>query len=276
LYTHPQAHNIAKLAGLFQKHSNFKVIVIPPSTNALGVSLICDLDDHCDGPIVGYNAPGDFVLNALGASADNELDMPALNQQEGTFVSIDKRVVPLNAAVDYSGFELLDLVNEFGLDKEYAIELTSSLPLEKGFESRSFDSLPNYFDNAGVEQRGYLLSSSSVQPSGKIDELSDIGEFNGTVVYRCNPVLQFSPFTAKCSAISEQARLLASQSFMEKHTLQPNDVVELISEGKSIQLIVNSDLKISGDYALLPTFDRLGTSNTGYRFTPSTLKKVSL
>ena len=38
---------------------------------------------------VGYNEKADFQISALG---DGALDMPALNQQEGTFVNIDKRV----------------------------------------------------------------------------------------------------------------------------------------------------------------------------------------
>ena len=69
----------------------------------MGVSLICDLDAEAGDYVIGYNEIGDFTLSALG---DGNLDMPALNQQEGTFTTIDKRVVPTNAALAYNGYEL--------------------------------------------------------------------------------------------------------------------------------------------------------------------------
>ena len=67
LYNHKRAKNIAKLAGLIQKYSNFKVLVIPPKVNSLGVSLICDLDKEYDGFSVGYNTKADFILTSLGS-----------------------------------------------------------------------------------------------------------------------------------------------------------------------------------------------------------------
>ena len=64
LYSHPRAENIAKLLGIIEAYSDFEVLLVPPATNALGVSLICDLDDEVEGYSVGYNTTGDFVLSA--------------------------------------------------------------------------------------------------------------------------------------------------------------------------------------------------------------------
>ena len=103
MYNHPNAANIAKLCALIEKHSKFSLLMIPELTNSLGVAQICTLSDGVDGYAIGYNCEADFKLSALG---DGDLDMPALNQQEGTLTSIDKRVSPTNAAVDYNGYVL--------------------------------------------------------------------------------------------------------------------------------------------------------------------------
>ena len=154
LYAHPRAAHIAKLVALLEEYAGFNVICIPPAGNAMGISLICDLDDEVEGVTVGYNTPADFTLSALG---DGDLDMPAMNQQEGTLTTLDKRVVPMNVALPYGGYVLNDIANALGLNAEYTIEYTQALPIEKGFEAIEFDDLPDYFDSVGNENRGYLL-----------------------------------------------------------------------------------------------------------------------
>ena len=103
LYTHARAEHIAKLIALLEQYAGFNVICVPPAGNAMGISLICDLDDAAEGKTVGYNVAADFTLSALG---DGDLDMPAMNQQEGTLTTLDKRVVPMNVALEYGGFVL--------------------------------------------------------------------------------------------------------------------------------------------------------------------------
>jgi len=109
LYFHKRAKNIANLIVALENYSPVKVAMVPPKTNSLGVALICDLDDEANGYTVGYNALGDFRLSALG---DGDLDIPALNQQEGTFTNMNKRVLPTNVALDYDGYVLNDIVQE--------------------------------------------------------------------------------------------------------------------------------------------------------------------
>jgi len=113
LYTHPNSKNLARLLGLIEKYSDFEITMIPTLTNSLGVALICELDDTKGSFTVGYNTKADFTLSALG---DGDLDMPAINQQEGTLTSINKRVNPTNAAIGYKGYELNDIANELVLE----------------------------------------------------------------------------------------------------------------------------------------------------------------
>ncbi len=55
LYRSSRADSIAKYIALLERYFNFNLIVIPPATNGLGVSLICDLDDEVEGYTIGYN-----------------------------------------------------------------------------------------------------------------------------------------------------------------------------------------------------------------------------
>jgi len=163
LYFHEKAENLAKLVALVEATCNMDVVMTPPKSNALGVALICDLDDECSGYTVGYNENGDFRLSALG---DGDLDMPAMNQQEGTLTSMAKRVLPTNAALEYDGYELNDIMKALVGAPELTIDWTEMLPVSKGFKAVAFDSLPNSYTNAGVDNRGYRLDVT-VQEGGK-------------------------------------------------------------------------------------------------------------
>ena len=108
LITHPNAENLAKLCGLVDKFTAFDVVIIPSQTNTLGVAQICTLLKEESGFSVGYNVKADFELSALG---DGDLDIPALNQQEGTYTNIDKKVIPTNAAIGFNGYTLNEIAN---------------------------------------------------------------------------------------------------------------------------------------------------------------------
>ncbi|WP_200763329.1 NADH-quinone oxidoreductase subunit G [Nitrosophilus alvini] len=276
LYTHPRAGNIARLAGLIERYTDFKVVLVPPKTNSLGVSLICDLDNEAGEYVIGYNAPGDFILSALG---EGDLDMPALNQQEGTFTNIDKRVVPTNVALPYEGYVLNDIARALGVsDKEYTVEFTKELPEEKGYKRVDFDSLPNHYTNAGEEVRGYVIEPKLTEAETKIEEIEELPEFNGTIIYRCEPVLQFSPFTNKAHQLSEQGGLYASRAFLEEHGLEPGDKVEVAGKECEVTVMVKLDDKIDGNIAYLSTFDKnIDVEKlfaAGYRFAEANIKKV--
>ena len=275
---HPRSENIAKLAGLMERYSDFKVMIVPPKTNSLGVALICDLDDTAGSYTVGYNVSGDFTLTALGAKGENELDMPALNQQEGTITSIDKRVVPLNAAIQYNGYSLGDLAKALGLELNYTVELTKELPESQGFKAVSFDSLENSFSRSGENRRGYMLESKEVATEESVETIADIGEYNGTVVYRCNPVLQFSPFTNKASQLRDENVLYGSQQFATAAKISDSDQISIdFGDGKVIKNMFKLDTSLKGTIAILGSFDEAVSAKTlpyGYRFKKTKIAPV--
>ncbi len=260
LYSHPRAENIARLAGLFERASGFKVLIIPSQTNTLGVSMICDLDEKGEGFTVGYNEEGDFVLTSLGSEGrDNALDMPALNQQEGTFVNIDKRVVPLNAAIEFKGYELNDLANALGIKKEFTIDYTKEL-----FDGVAFDDLPNRFLNDGTEDRGYVLKPKDVEINGKIEDVAELEEMNGTLVYVSNPVGQFNEWTKKSQNLNyKKGQILGSKAFMVAAKVRDSEQICVTSEKG--EMVGNYKLceNLKGTVAIVSTLD---FKADGYRF----------
>jgi NADH-quinone oxidoreductase subunit G len=276
LYSHPNAKNCARLVALIEKYTAFSVTMIPNLSNTLGVAMICDLDSERGSYTVGYNVAGDFTLSALG---NGDLDMPSLNQQEGTLTSIDKRVNPTNAALGYNGYILNDIANALEMNSKFTVDYTAQLPIQSGFKAVTFDTLPNYYTNAGEEVRGYVLDNIEVRISG--DE--DVSPFdaakamNERVVYLANPVLQFSPFTAVAHQLQSKGGLYVSASAMEASSWNEGDHVNVKTSYGEVAVSIIKDGKIEGDIAYLPTFDTDINSEAlfdGYRFTSVSIQKV--
>ncbi len=270
LYGHPNSTNLAKLCGMIEKYTDFNVVVIPSQTNTLGVSMICDLDEVASGKTVGYNMKADFEISAFG---DGDLDMPTLNQQEGTFVSINKRVVPTNAAISYNGYELSDIANAL-LDKKvkYTIDYTSEI-----FNKVSFEDLPNEYTNAMEEKRGYILEVSDVATNE--DLLNAYGEkMEGIIIYNANPINQFNEFTAVAKQLAdEKTAFYISQSFADAQGFNEGDIIEVQTLSGTVQLAVAIDGQLVGDISYVPTFEKNSATKNlfgSYRFVTANLKKV--
>ncbi len=271
LITHKNSANLAKLVGILERCSNFKVLIIPPKTNSLGVSLICDLDSKGGKYSIGYNVDADYKLSSLG---DGDFNIPALNQQEGTFVNIDKRVVPTNVALPHSGYTLNDIAKALDIDREFTISYTKELPLAKGFREVEFDMLQNSFDNSQNENRGYLLENFKTNIDDSLENF-EITDLKGVILYSCNPILQFNEFTYNSSQLKEVLSLEASEEFLTKNSLSEGDLCEIKIEQNSITLPIRLNSKIGGNIALLPNYhSKVVNLIDGYRFTTAIIKKV--
>jgi len=280
LITHPNAQNLAKLCGLIDRCTEFNVVIIPTQTNTLGVAQICTLSSEVSGYSVGYNTKADFELSALG---DGNLDIPALNQQEGTFTNIDKKVIPTNAAIGFNGYTLNEIANEIlNDDVEYTIEYTSKLPLEKGFKAIEFDALPNRFGNDQVEYRGYELDSNDVEINDSITlinsekiALSD----DEILIYKANPINQFNEFTAISHEFKDglQDGIFFSKSAFEKLELNEGDKVKVNANNQELVLNAFVDIQIDGNISYVSTFMKNSPSNVlfnTYRFNKAKVVKA--
>ncbi|MGB5866833.1 MAG: NADH-quinone oxidoreductase subunit G [Arcobacteraceae bacterium] len=281
---HPNANKIAQLAGLVEKYTNFKVIVPPTQTNTLGVSQLCDLDEVISGKTFGYNQKADYEISALG---DGNLDMPPLNQQEGTFVNIDKNVVPTNAAIRYDGYTLNDIANEILEYKaQYTIDYTQEI-----FNGIKFDDLDNHFTNDRVEHRGYSIDSQGeIQEGVDIDDLdqhftdekmedegigTNIDELkvqhividsnfhtleiqeNEYIIYAGNTINQFNEFTAAARQLQKEVvALYVSETLKTKLEIEEGDKIEIKANNHLLTLDVKVDKDLIGEISYIPTFDK--------------------
>ena len=277
LYNHPNSKNIARLVALCEKHANFKLVMIPTLTNTLGVSLINELSEEAGEYAIGYNTKGDFTLSALG---DGDLDMPSINQQEGTLTSINKRVNPTNAALSYGGYELSDIANALGVVSENTIDFTEQLPTAKGFKQVKFDDLPDYYTNAGEEVRGYELKNMGRRISSDIsvDTIDEALALEGEItIYSVNPVRQFSEFTNKASQLDEVSGVYMSEAYLSSSDFNEGDTVVVKNDNAQITATIVCDNKIAGDIVCLPTFDSKLNSEalfSGYRFSTASIQRV--
>lgn len=280
LITHPNAENLAKLCGIIDRYTDFTVVIIPTQTNTLGVSQICTLSKEVEGFSVGYNMKADFELSALG---DGDLDMPALNQQEGTFTNIDKKIIPTNAALAFKGYTLNEIANEvLNDDVEYTIEYTSKLPNDKGYKAVEFDDLPNKFGNDQVEYRGYDLIETTNEVKDEVKEISIekiVLNDDEIVIYNANPINQFNEFTAIGHEFKDKLQdgIFFSKASFAKFELEDGAKVKVVANNQELELNAYVDIQIDGNIAYVSTFMKnspsLSLFNT-YRFNKAKVLKA--
>ena len=275
LFAHPRAENIAKMAGLLARFGDFNILIVAREVNTVGASLICELDEDSgsDTKVVGYNAAGDFVI---AADENADLSVAAINQQEGSVVSFERKLLVMNVAVPFGGYVLNDLANVLGVGKRHTIDFTPELPIEQGFSPAEFDTLENFYSPLGEDQRGYRLKPFAPAAAEGCVPIESLPEFNGTVIYHCDPVLQFNAFTARTAQLEQSTELRGSEQFALAARLQDGDAVVIDDDaaGRTRTFIVDPALK--GTIALEPTFDLGMTQEKGdYRFEKVKIMKVS-
>lgn len=261
--SHNRSHNIARLCALIEMYGDFSLIVIPQNVNTVGVSLVCALDkDENSGNIIGYNAVGDFVIGSMGECS---MTTPSLNSQEGTFVSINYQLLATNVATAYEGYCLNDIASALGVKTANTIDYTIQLPVDKGFKAVEFDSLDNFYGPLGEDNRGYMLEMTECEATGELEEIDDLPEFNGTVIYHCNPVNQFNAYTARTAQLDKDTSLRGSAQFAMAAKIADGDSVMI--EGSNVVKTFILDTTLKGTIALAPVYDSVfGGAHESYRF----------
>ncbi|MDF1874775.1 NADH-quinone oxidoreductase subunit G [Sulfurimonas sp. SAG-AH-194-I05] len=272
IMAHAKAKNIAKIAAIIEKYSAFSLVVIPSEVNTLGVSLINKLDiDEDIIDVVGYNAKGNFVLSSLEFA---NLSIPSLNQQEGTFVSIDNQVLPTNVALDFKGYTLNDIALSCGIKHKNTIDCTKMLGSQSGFKEIEFDALENFLTSHGDDKRGYILDEVNCKMNGKLEAVDTLPEFNGTVIYHSNPVLQFNAYTNTTKQLERDTSLRGSAQFAQAAKISDGDTVEISFGAQVIQRKFKLDADLKGTIALNPTFD-IPVDLRRYKFEKSKIVRMT-
>jgi len=110
-----------------------------------------------------------------------------------------------------------------------------------------------------------------VEANGVLEEIADLEEMNGTLVYVSAPTGQFNGWTAKCSQIAEDAKELnIPKTAAATYSLACGDIVTLKTAGHSANYKVKVDDKLSSNALLAggymsgnPCFESL---RGGYKF----------
>lgn len=256
-YAHENANLLAALTGVIARATPFRVMLIPPRTNSLGVAKICTLtSEKKPGKTLGYNENGDYKFSIF----EGDIDASALNQQEGTFTSINNALVPTNVAIPHKGYFLNDIANALGLMAKDTIDYTPLLPKEKGYRGIKFDDLENFYANNGTSHRGYKLEISNFTPNDDIEPLlKEKNEPNlkdgEALVNLTNPINLPSFFANYATQTAKRAKLYASSEFMAKFEISQNEAIILEKDEHKLAICVELDSELGGVAAYLGDYD---------------------
>lgn len=271
LFAHTRASNIAKFAAMIEKYTNFLLLVIPSEVNTVGVSLIADLDkDEELKHVVAYNEKGSFVISSLEKS---DLKLPALNQQEGTIVNIDNEVIKLNIVLEFNGYTLNDLANSLGLLQKSAINYTKELSSLAGFKAVEFGSIKNSSITNSEHREAYILDEVSCDVNAVLEEVLELPEYNGTVIYQSNPIVQFNAYTNVSKELEKDASLRGSAQFSRVANVSDGDFIEIDTGFKVVRRVFKLDEDLKGTIALHPSFD-INIDKGLYKFLKSNIMRV--
>ncbi|PAF53859.1 NADH dehydrogenase [Helicobacter sp. 13S00482-2] len=247
IYKHPNAKNIASMLSFLEQNTTIKIILVPPHTNSVGISLICTLqeDTNKNTDVIGIRTYGDYIIDSNKINTKNHNNekvnfiLPALNQLEGTITNFEYKLLPLRSAIGYKGYDICDIAQGFGFDGESLVDYTHLLPQEAGFKTIAYDCLKNYYGSNGEEKRGYILNLNfKDKENSDIDLISvkipDTESYNAYFKY---PQSQFSLTTQASENLQTKIGIYTSKENLAKLNL---------IEGQEICLEKNND-KITGN-----------------------------
>ncbi len=217
LYTHTNAGQIAKLIALLERYAGVNVVCIPPAQNALGVALICELDDVVQGQSIVYHSC-----------------------KEGTYVNGDKCVY-LNDEKKPSDINGLNrLASTIGLQGRNLMEYSNQLPETQGFRVLDAD-IKKYCL--------YKLVPQERKIEFVVDEIDDLPVYDGALIYTYkveNPTLEGDNLTGI---------LYGSNQFAMATKLQDGDLISFELEGVKFERVFKIDTRMKGVIALNPVVD---------------------
>ncbi len=240
LYTHPKAGQIAKLIALLEQYGGLHILCVPPAQNALGVALLCDLDDMAQGRSIIYESC-----------------------KEGTYINVDK-CVHVNDDMKTSDVNGLNsIANTLGLHSKKLIDYSNQLPQDKGFQILSDDDLK--------KSCMYRLVPQEVIRDFILDEIDDLPVYDGAVIY----TYKVEKSIAEERGIEEV--LSGSKQFSMATKLQDGDLISFEIEGVKFIRVFKIDTHMKGVIALNPTFaiNLSASLLSSYRFSRLAFEKIN-
>jgi len=240
LYTHPKAGQIAKLIALLEAYAGLNILCIAPAKNALGVALVCELDDVAQGRSITYESC-----------------------KEGTYVNSD-RCLYVDEGIHTSRVDGLNsIAYTLGLDAQKLIDYTNQLPLEKGFQIVN--------ENELTKPCIYRLIPQEQTKEFAFEEIDDLPVYDGALIYT---------YKAEKLMVHEREKeevLRGSKQFSVATKLQDGDLISFEIKGVQFMRVFKIDTSMKGIIALNPTYEiDLSTSLlSSYRFSRLAFEKIN-
>ncbi|MDR2639719.1 MAG: (2Fe-2S)-binding protein [Helicobacteraceae bacterium] len=209
IYFCDRAENIAVMLGALRSRG-FDILLIPPTPNALGIALTSDTH---------------------GGEAETCFPAAPNEAKEGTIVTIDRVIKPLNAARAFEGETIAQIAKERGKPIKWTIDATAALP----FNDIAFDDLKPYeIDNPKTEIS--VFAPKAIAP---------FNEFNGAVARYC---AVYKPF-------KREGELIGSRQFATAVRLKNGDNVKIETKLGDISRRFVVSPRMKGVVAKLEVFD---------------------
>jgi len=193
LYAHPKAEQIATLVALLERYAGVNVVCLPPAKNALGIALICDLDDSIQGQSIDYQSC-----------------------KEGTNVTVDK-CVTMNDQMELSDSDDLNsIASTLEQPMQSLTDYSNQLLHIKGFQ------LPG---ERSEKECMYKLVPEETQSEFVLDEIDDLPVYDGALVYTYRVAERIAE-ERRIPGI-----LYGSKQFATAAKLQENDAISFEVEG---------------------------------------------
>lgn len=268
LFNHAKAINIARILGMIDRYSDLKVVMLSSEVNTLGVSLICELDEMAEGQSIGVNVQGDYTLSS---KTNADMTIPTLFEEVGTVTNASKQVTVIEATDAYNGYTIKDIANALGVCADSTCDFTAKLPAMSGYKAVAFDELKNsHALSDGVQ--GYELENKDVASEVvMVDDVDQIDEFNGTVVYRCNHPL--IPVKTQ-DTDSDVLVLLGSKQFATAARIKSGAMVRFEMDHKVYQRRFEIAEDLKGTIAYNPVYDSTDNYDE-YRYKRVNLEEIN-
>ena len=238
LYAHPKAEQIAKLIALLERYSGVNVVCLPPAKNALGIALICELDEM----------------------SENSNSVIYKSTNNGTYVD-ENRCVVMDEGTQVSQVEGLKVIGEIvGVYGQNIIDYTNQLPHELGFQAVTKTDLK--------EGCIYKLTPREVKEAYLLDEIDDLPEYDGALVYT---------YQAGELQGEEEETLSGSKQFAMAAKLQDGDLITYEINGVKFKRVFKIDTHRKGVIALNPICHKNLSAYlvSSYRFSRLAFEKIN-
>jgi NADH-quinone oxidoreductase subunit G len=237
LYAHPKADQIAKLVALLERYAGVNVICLPPSKNALGIALICELDEITEGNRVIYKST-----------------------HEGTYLN-ENKCVYVDEGMQLSQVERLNNIGDsVGVNGQNIIDFSNRLPHDRGFQTVTSSDFK--------ERCIYKLTPKAVKEEFILEEIDDLPEYDGALIY----TYQVEELTEE-----EEDILSGSKQFAMATKLQDGDLITYEINGAEFKRVFKIDTHMKGVIALNPICHKNLSAYlvSSYRFSRLAFEKIN-